>query len=95
MKKEREGGKECKVLTHLIEILKLTHATRISKNRHHCKVQQRSIKNLRSVSLHDRSEVQPFVFALFRSMRMRASIILRSCNRLIGRRDRTAIIDHS
>ena len=38
MKKGRGGGKEREAPTHLIEISKLTHAARATKNRHNCKV---------------------------------------------------------
>ena len=36
---ERKGrGKECEAPTHLIEISELTHAARVTKNRHNRKV---------------------------------------------------------
>ena len=38
MRKGRGGGKECEAPTHLIEISELTHALRVTKNRHNRKV---------------------------------------------------------
>ena len=38
MKKRREGRKEREAPTHLIEISELTHAARVTKNRHSRKV---------------------------------------------------------
>ena len=38
MKKGKGGGKEREAPTHLIEISELTHAARITKNRHNNKV---------------------------------------------------------
>ena len=38
MKKGKGGGKECEVHVHLIEISELTHAARVTKNRHNRKV---------------------------------------------------------
>ena len=38
MKKGRGGGKEREAPTHLIEISELSHAARVTKNRHNRKV---------------------------------------------------------
>ncbi len=43
---ERKGrGKEHEAPTHLIEISELTHAARVTKNRHNCKVCSLAKKN--------------------------------------------------